>query len=179
MGLKTIPMGSINFKDCFVPETYRLGPEGAGASLSHRGLEFERCGIFSGQLGRMERQLEICIDHVRSREQFGKAIGSFQSVSNRIADMKVRLETSRLLAYKVAWLIANDLPATSESAMLKLYFSENFLESGIDAMRIFGGHGYLTDTGAERDVRDALGGVLYAGTSDIQRNIIAGMLGVS
>ena len=65
-----------------------------------------------------------------------------------------------------------------ESAMLKLYLSEAFVESGMDAIRIHGGHGYLTGTGVERDLRDAVGGVLYAGTSDIQRNIIARVLGL-
>lgn len=178
MGLQTVPMGSITLQDCFVSEQNRLGPEGAGASIAQHGLEFERCGIFSSMLGRMERQLENCISHARTRRQYGKPIASFQSVSNRIADMKVRLETARLLAYKLGWLLSHGKPATTESAMLKLVLSEEFLASGIDAMRIFGGHGYLVDNGLERDVRDALGGVLYAGTSDIQRNIIAGMLGV-
>ncbi|MFK7962990.1 MAG: acyl-CoA dehydrogenase family protein [Burkholderiaceae bacterium] len=178
MGLESVPMGTITFNDCFVPEANRLGPEGAGASIAQHGLEFERCGIFSSMLGRMARQLEDCIAYAKSRKQAGRPIGANQSVSNRIADMKVRLETTRLLAYKLAWMLSQGKPATTEAAMLKLVLSEEFLSSGIDAMRIHGGHGYLVDNGLERDVRDALGGVLYAGTSDIQRNIIAGMLGV-
>lgn len=178
MGLQTVPMGTITFTDCFVPESFRLGPEGAGASIAQHGLEFERCGIFSSMLGRMERQLDNSIAYANSRRQSGRSIGTNQSVSNRIADMKVRLETARLLAYKLAWLLTQGKPATTESAMLKLVLGEDFLASGIDAMRIYGGHGYLVENGLERDVRDALGGVLYAGTSDIQRNIIAGMLGV-
>ncbi len=178
MGLESVPMGTITLTDCFVPDADRLGPEGAGASIAQHGLEFERCGIFSSMLGRMQRQLENCVTQAQTRKQYGKPIGANQSVSNRIADMQVRLETARLLAYKLAWLLSQGKPATMESAMLKLVLSENFLASGIDAMRIFGGHGYLVDNGLERDVRDALGGVLYAGTSDIQRNIIAGMMGV-
>ena len=178
MGLQSVPMGTITFNDCFVPEANRLGPEGAGASIAQHGLEFERCGIFSSMLGRMSRQLEDCIAYAKNRKQAGRAIGANQSVSNRIADMKLRLETTRLLAYKLAWMLSEGKPATTEAAMLKLVLSEEFLSSSIDAMRIHGGHGYLVDNGLERDVRDALGGVLYAGTSDIQRNIIAGMLGV-
>ncbi len=178
MGLETVPMGSITLTDCFVPTEDRLGPEGAGASIAQHGLEFERCGIFSSMLGRMERQLENCIAYANQRQQFGRSIGTNQSVSNRIAAMKGRLETARLLAYKLGWLLSQGKAAATESAMLKLVLSEEFLASGIDAMRIYGGHSYLVENGLERDVRDALGGVLYAGTSDIQRNIIAGMLGV-
>ena len=178
MGLRSVPMGSFEFRDCFVPEENRLGEEGTGFSLSNQALEFERCSILASQLGAMERQLEKSIDYVRSRKQFGKSIGKFQSVSNRIADMKLRLETARLLLYKTAWLKQEGESAMLEAALLKLHLSEGFLDSSLDAVRNAGGVGYLEEFGAERDLRDAVGGVLYAGTSDIQRNIIARLLGV-
>jgi alkylation response protein AidB-like acyl-CoA dehydrogenase len=92
--------------------------------------------------------------------------------------MKLRIETARLLLYKVAWLVERGKPAMMEAALLKLYLSEAFVESGMDAIRIHGGDGYLSETGVERDLRDAIGGVIYAGTSDIQRNIVARLLGV-
>jgi alkylation response protein AidB-like acyl-CoA dehydrogenase len=178
MGLRTVPIGELHFEDCVVPESARLGPEGAGVSIATHSLEVERCCILASQLGAMERQLQRSIEYARSRKQFGQAIGKFQSVSNRVADMKVRLETARLLLYKVAWLVERGQPAMMEAAMLKLYLSEAFVESGMDAIRIHGGVGYLSETGVERDLRDAVGGVLYAGTSDIQRNIIARLLGL-
>lgn len=178
MGLRTVPIGELNFENCFVPEANRIGKEGAGFSISNNSLEYERCSILASQLGRMDRQLEIAIDYARNRKQFGQPIGKFQSVSNRIADMKLRIETARLLLYKVAWLKKNDQPAMTEAALLKLYLSESFLESSLDIIRIHGGNGYMTDFGVERDLRDAIGGVLYAGTSDIQRNIIAKLLGL-
>jgi len=178
MGLRTVPIGELHFEDCVVPESARLGPEGAGVSIATHSLEVERCCILASQLGAMERQLQRSIEYTRSRKQFGQAIGKFQSVSNRVADMKVRLETARLLLYKVAWLVERGQPAMMEAAMLKLYLSEAFVESGMDAIRIHGGVGYLSETGVERDLRDAVGGVLYAGTSDIQRNIIARLLGL-
>lgn len=126
----------------------------------------------------MERQLETTIAYAQSREQYGQPIGKFQSVSNRVADMKLRLETARLLLYKVAWLKERGQPAMLEAALLKLYLSECFVASGLDAVRIHGGNGYLTEYEIERDLRDAIGGVIYAGTSDIQRNIIARSLGL-
>ena len=178
MGLRTVPMGELTFEDCFVPEENRLGPEGAGVSLSNHSLEFERCCILASQLGAMERQLETCVSYARRRRQFGQAIGKFQSVSNRIADMKVRLETARLLLYKAGWLKKTGESAMLEAAMCKLYLSECFVASGLDAVRIHGGNGYLTESEVERDLRDAVGGTLYAGTSDIQRTIIARLLGL-
>lgn len=178
MGLRTVPLGEIRLTDCFVPEENRLGPEGAGVSISNVSLEIERCCILATQLGAMERQLERAVEYARTREQFGRPIGSFQSVSNRIADMKLRLETARLLLYKVAWLKEAGQPAMMEAALLKLYLSEAFVSSGMDAIRVHGGTGYLSEAGIERDLRDAVGGVLYAGTSDIQRNIVARLLGL-
>ncbi len=178
MGLRSVPIGTITLTDCWVPETNLLGPEGAGMSISTHSLELERCCILASQLGAMERQLETAVAHARDRHQFGQPIGKFQSVSNRLADMRLRLETSRLLLYKVAWLKEQGKPAMLEAALLKLHLSEAFVASGLDALRIHGGKGYLSEFGVERDLRDALGGILYAGTSDIQRNIIARLLGV-
>ena len=178
MGLRTVPIGDLMFKDCFVPEENRLGAEGAGWSITIHSLEFDRCCILAGQLGSMEHQLEKTIDFVKNRKQFGKSISEFQSVSNRIANMKLRLETSRLLLYKVAWLKSQGKSAMLEAALLKLQLSESFIESSMDAIRCHGGSGYLTENEVERDLRDAVGGVIYAGTSDIQRNIIANLLGL-
>lgn len=178
MGLRTVPIGEISFDECFVPAANRVGPEGSGFSLSNASLEYERCCILASHLGAMERQLDEAIAFARDRKQYGKPIGKFQSVSNRIADMRLRLETSRLLLYKVAWLKKMDKPAMMEAALLKLHLSESFVASGLDAIRTFGGAGYMTVNEVERDLRDAIGGVLYAGTSDIQRNIVARLLGL-
>ena len=178
MGLRTVPMSEIVFDNCFIPTDSRLGAEGAGFGISQHSLEFERCCILASQTGAMERQLDQCVQHAKTREQFGNPIGKFQSVSNRIADMRLRLETSRLLLYKVAWLKAQEKPAMMEAAMLKLHLSECFSESSMDAVRVLGGHGYLARNGVERDLRDSVGGLLYAGTSDIQRNIISSLMGL-
>ena len=141
-------------------------------------LEYDRCAILASQLGAMERQLDGAIKFARERKQFGKTIGSFQAVSHRIADMKLRLETSRLLLYKTAWLKQRGDSARLEAALLKLQLSEAFVASSLDAVRTYGGGAYLGNGGVERDLRDAVGGVLYAGTSDIQKNIIAKVLGL-
>lgn len=178
MGLRTSPMGELILEDCYIPESSRLGPEGAGARIFNNSMEWERACILASNLGTMERQLEESIDYARERNQYGQPIGKYQSVANRIVDMKIRLETARLLLYKVAWLKKMNKPAIMEAAMAKLYLSECFVQSGLDAVRTFGGYGYTTEFEVERDLRDAIGGTLYSGTSDIQRNIIARLLGL-
>ncbi len=178
MGLRTAPMGELVFEDCFLPETQRLGPEGAGASIANHALEWDRCCILSSHLGTMERQLETAVDYARTREQFGQPIGKFQAVAHRLADMKLSLEASRLLLYKAGWLKAQGKPAMLEGSLAKLFISESLAKSSMDAIRVHGGVGYLTDKEIERDLRDAVGGTIYAGTSDIQRGIIAKFLGL-
>ncbi|HBY94949.1 MAG: acyl-CoA dehydrogenase family protein [Ardenticatenaceae bacterium] len=178
MGLRTSPMGEVILQDCFVPVENRLGPEGAGARVFNSSMEWERSCILASHVGAMERQLEASIRYARERRQFGRPIGKFQSVANRIADMKVRLETARLILYKVAWLKKMSKPAVMEAALAKLYLSECFVQSSLDAIRIHGGYGYMAEFEIERDLRDSIGGTLYSGTSDIQRTIIARLLGL-
>lgn len=178
MGLRTAPMGELILQECFVPEENRLGPEGIGAHIFSSSMEWERACILGAHVGAMERQLEECVAYARTRKQFGKPIGKFQAISNRLAEMKVRLETARLLLYKTAWLKKVGKPAQMEAALVKLYLSEVFVQSSMDAIRIHGGYGYTTEFEVERNLRDAIGGTLYSGTSDIQRNIIARYLGL-
>ncbi len=178
MGLRTAPMGEVIMQDCFVPAESRLGPEGAGSAIFNSSMEWERSCILGSHVGAMERQLENSIRYARERHQFGQPIGKFQAVANRIADMKVRLETARLLLYKVAWLKQTGQSAIMEAALAKLYLSESFVQSSLDAIRTYGGYGYMTEFEVERDLRDAIGGTLYSGTSDIQRVIIARWLGL-
>jgi len=178
MGLRTAPLGELVLRDCFIPESNRLGAEGAGVSLFNGSMEWERSCILASHVGAMERQLECSIRYARERRQFGQPIGKFQSVGNRIADMKVRLETARLILYKIAWLKKMGRPAAMEAAIAKLYLSESFVQSSIEAIGIHGGYGYMTESEIERNLRDAIGGTIYSGTSDIQRTIVARLLGL-
>jgi alkylation response protein AidB-like acyl-CoA dehydrogenase len=178
MGLRTSPMAELIFQDCFIPTENRLGPEGIGAKIFNSSMEWERSCILASHLGAMERQLDTCVTYARERKQFGQSISKFQSVANRVVDMKLRLETARLLLYKVAWLKMAGKSATMEAALVKLYLSECFVQSGLDAIKVHGGYGYMTEFGVERDLRDAVGGMIYSGTSDIQRNIAARMMGL-
>ncbi|CUH49241.1 acyl-CoA dehydrogenase family protein [Ruegeria atlantica] len=175
VGLNSAPMGQLEFRDCWVPEARRIGREGAGATILQATLDWERCFILTAQVGAMRRQLNECTEHAVSRKQFGRSISEFQSVSNRLADMRVRLETCELMLARAAQLYDTGQPLTQFAAMTNLHISEAFLSSSMDAMRTFGGRGYLQSSNSGTDVNDALGGVIYSGTSDIQREIISKM----
>jgi len=176
MGLRTSPMAEIYFKDCRIPVSARLGREGFGAEVFNCSMAWERASILATCLGTMRRQLERCVEYARTRKQFGQPIGKFQSVANRIVDMQVRYETARLLLYKVGWMMQQGKSTHLDSALAKLYVSESFLASCLDAVQVHGTAGYMTELEFERELRDAVGSRLYSGTSEIQRNIIAKQL---
>ena len=178
MGLRTSPMAELIFEDCRIPVGNRLGREGRGVQVFESSMEWERGCILATCLGVMRRQLETCIAHARSRKQFGKPIGKFQSVANKIVDMKVRLDTCRPLVYRIGRLKDDDKPAMQEAAIAKIHVSDCFVKSSLDAIQIFGGYGYMTEQEIERDLRDAIGSTIYSGTNEIQRNIVASTLGL-
>jgi alkylation response protein AidB-like acyl-CoA dehydrogenase len=173
LGMRTAPMGELVFEDCALPLENLLGREGRGSKIFNAALEWERGAILASVVGTMRRQLDRCIQQARTRKQFGQPIGKFQSVSNRIVDMMTRLETSRWMVYRYAWLKQQGKDATIAASMAKLHVSECFVQNSLDAIRIFGASGYTVEGGLERDLRDSVGGVLFSGTNDIQRNIIA------
>lgn len=178
MGLRTAPFGDLTLEDVFVPEENRLGPEGVGVSIFNGSMEWERSFIFASHVGRMARQLDDCVAFANERNVYDQPIGRFQSISNRLAQMKARLEMARLLLYKAAWEKDQHMSNPMTAALAKWQISELFVESSLDAIRIHGGRGYMSDFEVERDLRDSIGGVIYSGTSDIQRNIVARLLGV-
>jgi alkylation response protein AidB-like acyl-CoA dehydrogenase len=178
MGMRTTPFGDIAFRGVVVPESMRLGPEGAGASIFTTTLEAERGFVFVTQLGMMQRQLDETIEYARTRRQGGRPIGGHQAVSHRIADMKLRLETARLHMYTTALRVLREEPATMAAALSKLVASEAALDSSLAATLVHGARGYVSEDEVERNLRDSIGGLIYSGTSDIQRNIVARLLGV-
>ena len=178
MGLRTSPMSELFFNDLEVPESRLLGKRGGGMTLFTSAMEWERSCILASTVGSMERQLERSLAYARERKQFGQPIGKFQAISHRIVEMKLRLDTSRLLLYRLGWSMGRGKASALDSALVKLHLSESFLTSSMDALQIHGGYGYMTEYELEREVRDAFGSRLYSGTSDIQRNIAARMLGL-
>lgn len=174
MGLASCPAGRVSFRECRVPATCRLGEEGQGSAVFARSMAWERACLFAAYVGVMDDQLERCIAHARLRRQFGRPIGRFQAVSHRIAEMKQRLESARLLLYRASWSIDQDPDAHRAAVALgKVAVSEAVVSNSLDAIQIFGGAGYLAGPGIERYLRDSVPTTLFSGTTEIQREIIA------
>ncbi len=178
MGLEDCPLGEVILRECEVPVENRLGREGAGSAVFNSEMEQERSCLFATHLGSMEKILEDCIEYAKTRHQFGKPIGSNQSISHKIAEMKVRVEMSRLILYRVAWIKTIGQRAPMEAAIAKLFISESYVATCMDALQIHGAYGYSREFSIERSLRDAIGSKIYSGTSEIQRNIIATFLGL-
>lgn len=178
LGLESSYMAEVFFDDCEIPRAQLLGRAGRGAGIFVDAMEHERAMILASAVGSMERTFENSIAYARERRQFGQPISRFQAVSHRLADMKTRLEASRLLLYRLAWRLDQGEPVGLDSAMVKLHLSESYVATAFDAIQIHGGYGYLKEYGVERELRDAVASQLYSGTSDIQKNLIARHLGL-
>jgi alkylation response protein AidB-like acyl-CoA dehydrogenase len=178
MGLRTSHLGELFLADCHVPADGLLGEAGGGMAVFNSSMRWERSLILAASVGTMRRQLESCVSYARERVQFGTPIGSFQAVSHPLADMRLRLQTCHLMLYRIAALLDAGTATDLDAAMTKLHLSEALVKSSLDSLQVHGGAGYLTESGLERDVRDALGSRIYSGTSEMQRNVIARHLGL-
>ncbi|MDJ0450859.1 acyl-CoA dehydrogenase family protein [Methylocystis sp. JR02] len=177
-GLPTSPWGSVYFDACRIPAANLLGAEGAGAAIFHDSMIWERGCLFAAYVGAMERVLKQCVEHARDRRQFGKPIGRNQSVSDKLVDMKLRLETARLLLYRTGWLHDAGLPHEEASALSKLWISESAVKAGLDAIQLFGASAAIADNGLDRLLLDSLPSRLFSGSSEIQREIVARHMGL-
>jgi alkylation response protein AidB-like acyl-CoA dehydrogenase len=178
MGLTTSPISSLYLEDCRVPAGNMLGKEGDGRAVFASSMQWERACLFAGYLGSMERQLEQTIAYAVSRRQFHRAISKNQAIAHRIVDMKMRLESARLLLYRACWLRDQGDKALAEVSLAKLAISEAAIHSSLDAIHIHGGNGFMTETGVERALRDAIPSTIFSGTSEIQRDLVAQSLGL-
>jgi alkylation response protein AidB-like acyl-CoA dehydrogenase len=178
MGLRSSHLSELFLSDCEVPQEALIASPGAGMAIFNTAMRWERGMILAPAVGTMRRQLERCIEHAGERVQFGQTIGGFQAVSHPIAEMRLRLETSRLMLYRMARLLEAGRATDLDAALTKLHLSESLVASSLAALQIHGGYGYMTEYGLEREVRDALSSRIYSGTSEMQRNLIARHLGL-
>lgn len=178
MGLRTAPMADIHMNAVRLDADSVIGREGQGFSILDYVMKWEILCVFALQVGEMRAQLKRAITHARERQQFGQAISGYQAVSHRIADMHLRVENAaNWLARGVAAMQGGG-KASLEIASAKLAISEANVANSLDAIMVHGGAGYMTESGVEAGLRNAVGGLIYSGTSDIQRNRIAAMIGL-
>jgi len=178
LGLRTSPVGELVFDDMYVPAAAVLGQVGGGSNVFATAMDWERCLLVASHVGTMERLLETSVAYARTRKQFGQAIGKFQAVAHKIADMKVQLEAARLLTYRAAWRLEHLRNASLDASMAKLLVSESLLKCALDTVHLHGGYGYMVEYEVERALRDEVGSKIYSGTSEMQRTIIARWLGL-
>ncbi|HHN94539.1 MAG TPA: acyl-CoA dehydrogenase, partial [Anaerolineae bacterium] len=177
LGIRASATSEIHFEDYKCPVERRLGKEGEGFKIAMSVLDAGRIGIASQALGIAEAAYEASVAYVQEREAFGKKIGQFQMIQQKIADMKIRIEASRLLIYQAA--LAKEASKkthkryTLESCMAKTFASETAMWVTTQAIQIHGGMGYSKELPIERYFRDAKITEIYEGTSEIQRMVIA------
>lgn len=173
MGWRASDTRELLFDDAIVPVENVLGKPGQGFVNFLKTLDGGRIGIAALSLGIAEGAYEEALKYAGERKQFGKAIGSFQGISFKLADMAMEIEAGTHLLYHAAWLKQSGKPFKKEAAMAKLFCSELAMRATTTAVQIFGGYGYMADYPVERKMRDAKVCEIGEGTSEIQRLVIA------
>lgn len=177
LGIRASATSELIFEDYACPVENRLGEEGEGFKIAMSVLDAGRIGIASQALGIAEAALEASVQYAQEREAFGQKIGEFQMIQQKLADMKTRIDASRLLIYQAALAkmqaVETGARYTLESSMAKLFASETATYVTEEAVQIHGGMGYSKELPVERYFRDAKITEIYEGTSEIQRLVIA------
>ena len=176
IGLESVQMGQQSFKNVEIHERNRLGKEGAGGAIFQVSMDWERACLGAVHVGLMQKILEKTIAYVKARKVGGKYISQNQVVSHKIADMALRVHSSRLMLYEAAWSLDNKKSPGLSASFGKLYISEALQQICRDAFSLMGGQAYLKGSFIEKYFRDSLSATIYSGTSDIQRNIISSYL---
>jgi isovaleryl-CoA dehydrogenase len=172
MGMRGSPTGELVFNDCEVPEENVMGPVNGGVGVLMSGLDYERTVLAGIQLGIMQACLDVVLPYVRERKQFGQAIGGFQLIQAKVADMYVALNSARAYVYAVARACDAGKTTRFDAAGAILLASENAVKTSLEAIQALGGAGYTKDWPVERYMRDAKLLDIGAGTNEIRRMLI-------
>ena len=177
MGNRSSPTSEMVMTDVRVGDEQRLGDEGTALwKVAFECFDWERTVMIASAIGGMERTLDNCVEYAKQREAFGRPIARFQAISHKLADMKIRLETARLILRYAAWLKDRGLPHQMEASIAKAYVADCATRNAEDGIQIHGGWGYIKDFPVERSWRDAKLSSLGGGTTEIQKVIISRML---
>ena len=172
LGMRGSPTSELIFEDCEVPDENLLGEPGHGVQVLMSGLDYERLVLAAGPLGIMQACLDICLPYTRERKQFGHAIGEFELVQGKLADMYTSLNASRAYVHAVARACDNGRTSRKDAAGALLFAAENATRTALDAIQLLGGNGYINDYPVGRQLRDAKLYEIGAGTSEIRRMLI-------
>ncbi len=173
MGWHSQPTAMVQFDDCRVPVSNRIGAEGEGFKIAMSGLDGGRLNIGACSLGGAKRCLDETVAYVKERKQFGQAIADFQNTHFKLAEMATKLAAARALLYQAARKVSEDAPdKTASAAMAKLFATEAGSAIANQALQLHGGYGYLQDYPIERYLRDLRVHEILEGTNEIMRVII-------
>ncbi len=179
MGIKGSPTAQLFFENCVIPLENRIGEEGEGWLIAMKTFDKSRPTVAAQALGIAQGALDVALEYVQEREQFGKSISSFQAIQFMLADMKTQIEAARGLVYRAAAKV-NDLTSTGKnpeltqsSSMAKMFASDVAMKVTTDAVQLLGGYGFIHEYQVERMMRDAKITQIYEGTNQIQRMVIA------
>ena len=173
LGIRGSDTCELYFDNCKVSEDNRLGDEGKGFKIALGTLDGGRIGIATQALGIAKESLEKSVSYANEREQFGKKIGKFGAIRSKISKMATHIDAARLLIYRAAKMKDLGLPFKKEAAMAKSFASKIAMEAATECVQIFGGYGYVRETGVERLMRDAKITQIYEGTSEIQELVVS------
>jgi alkylation response protein AidB-like acyl-CoA dehydrogenase len=176
LGLRAADTGMVFLDGVRVPKDRVLGQEGEGFKIALATLDTGRISLAAGAVGLMQRALDLSVAYARERQQFGKPIGAFQLIQEKLAEMKLDLEASRLLTYQAVWKKLSGERYTLEASMAKLFASEAANRVAYRAIQVHGGYGFFEEYEVARLYRDARILTLYEGTSEIQKLVIGAHL---
>jgi len=172
LGMRGSNTCELVFEDCRVPASAILGQEGAGVRVLMSGLDYERAVLSAGPVGILQACLDVVLPYVHEREQFGQAIGEFQLIQGKLADMYARCSASRAYLYAVCAALDRGEQSRKDAAAVILYTAEAATQSALDAIQLLGGNGYINDYPTGRLLRDAKLYEIGAGTSEIRRMLV-------
>ena len=178
LGHRAIGTTQVFYTDVKVPASAVLGEVDHGWDAVDSYLWYERLCLSAARTGAAAAAFEYALEYAKTRKQFGRPIGQFQAISHKLADMKVMLDVSRMLVYRFAWLMSQGKATRHDAAVVKLYTGETYKTVSDLGLQILGGYGYCMEFPMQRFFRDSRLATIGAGTSEIQRNIIARGLGL-
>jgi acyl-CoA dehydrogenase len=173
MGIHASLLGEYSFSDVHVPKTALLGQENRGFYHFMEFIDVGRINVAAQSVGMAQGAFERALKYAKQRQQFGQRLADFQVIQHKLADMATDIESARLLTYKAAWYVDKEQIIPKLACMAKTLATTNAVKVISEAMQIFGGYGYLADYDVERYYRDIRVSMIYEGTTEIQKNVIA------
>ncbi len=174
MGIRASATRELVFTDCKIPKENLLGKEGGGFIVAMKTFDQSRPGVAAQALGIAQGALDLTVEYVKGRKQFGKSVSSFQGVQFMLADIATEIEAARALIYATARMLDSGAKKVAkDSAIAKLFASDMAMKVTVDCVQLFGGYGYMRDYPIEKYMRDAKITQIYEGTNQIQRSVIA------